>query len=124
MNSQLFYSEEGPYSSIVSVAKALPNRCVTNRELVEKGIDTSDEWIVQRTGIHQRYIAQEGQTSSYFANQAAKKVLKASQLSALDIHGVIVATSTPDYDGFPSVACIVQAELRRWSNGAITPGIL
>jgi 3-oxoacyl-[acyl-carrier-protein] synthase-3 len=87
----------------------LPERAVTNFDL-EKIMDTSDEWIVQRTGIRQRHIAAEGETTADMSIAAAGRALKASGLSGSDIDGVIVATSTPDTT-FPSVAVKVQAAL-------------
>ena len=100
------------HCQLVAIAKALPEQCVSNEELVKRGIDTSDEWIVQRTGIKQRYIAKEGQTSSVFATEAAGQALCQAGLTNEDIQLIIVATSTPDYSGFPSVACLVQKALK------------
>jgi 3-oxoacyl-[acyl-carrier-protein] synthase-3 len=94
---------------ILSCGAYLPERAVTNFDL-EKIMDTSDEWIVQRTGIRQRHIAAEGETTADMSIAAAGRALKASGLSGSDIDGVIVATSTPDTT-FPSVAVKVQAAL-------------
>ena len=88
---------------------ALPARAVSNAELATR-VDTSDEWIVQRTGIRQRYLAGPGETTSSLATEAAQAALRSSGLKAVDIDLVIVATSTPDYT-FPAVATQVQAEL-------------
>jgi len=82
---------------------------VTNAELAQK-VDTSDEWITQRTGIKQRYIAAEGETTSMLATQAAQRALAAAHRTADDIDLIIVGTSTPDYT-FPSTATQVQAAL-------------
>ena len=82
---------------------------MSNAELAET-VDTSDEWIEQRTGIKQRYIAGEGETTSTLATEAARAALKAAGLAPSDIDLIIVATSTPDYT-FPSVATQVQANL-------------
>jgi 3-oxoacyl-[acyl-carrier-protein] synthase-3 len=82
---------------------------VPNSELAKK-VDTSDEWIVQRTGIRQRYVAGEGETTSTLAAEAARAALRSSGLEASDIDLVVVATSTPDYT-FPSVGTQVQADL-------------
>lgn len=87
----------------------LPERILTNHDL-EKMVDTSDEWIRQRSGIESRHIAADDETTSDLAIAAAKKALLASGLSAADIDGVIVATTTPDMT-FPSVAALVQAAL-------------
>ena len=88
---------------------ALPARVVSNAELATK-VDTSDEWIVQRTGIRQRYIAGPDETTSSLALKAAQAALRSGGLEAADIDLVIVATSTPDYT-FPAVATQVQAAL-------------
>ncbi len=99
--------------SIQSIIKGtgsyLPSKILTNADL-EKMVDTSDEWIVQRTGIKQRHIVSEGETTSTLAIEAAKQALDASGLEASEIDGVIVATTTPDLT-FPSVAVHVQAAL-------------
>jgi len=87
----------------------LPQRVLTNKEL-EQMVDTSDEWITQRSGIKTRHIAAEGETTSVMATEAARRALEASGLRADDIDGVIVATTTPDMT-FPSVAVMVQAAL-------------
>ncbi|MBV8797262.1 MAG: beta-ketoacyl-ACP synthase 3, partial [Hyphomicrobiales bacterium] len=88
---------------------ALPAHVVSNAELATR-VDTSDEWIVQRTGIRQRYIAGDDETTSSLAIKAAQGALRSGNLEAGDIDLVIVATSTPDYT-FPSVATQVQAAL-------------
>src|ERR1700730_9074138 len=75
---------------------ALPARVVSNAELATK-VDTSDEWIVQRTGIRQRYVAGPDETTSSLALRAAQAALRSGGLEAGDIDLVIVATSTPDY---------------------------
>lgn len=94
---------------IRSTGSYLPERIVTNADL-EKIVDTTDEWIVQRTGIKQRHFAAEGQTTADMAIAAAQRALEASGLQPDDIDGVIVATTTPDQT-FPSVAVKVQAAL-------------
>ncbi len=82
---------------------------MTNADL-EKIVDTSDEWIVQRSGIKQRHIAAQNETTSDMATKAAQNALESAGLSASDIDGIIVATTTPDQT-FPSVAVKVQAAL-------------
>jgi 3-oxoacyl-[acyl-carrier-protein] synthase-3 len=96
-------------SIITGTGSALPKNIVTNADL-EKKVDTADEWIVQRTGIHQRHIAGDDETTSTLATEAARQAIEESGLSADDIDGIIVATTTPDLT-FPSVAVHVQAAL-------------
>ena len=100
-----------PYlrSVVRSVGACLPDRCVTNAEMAGM-IDTSDEWIQQRTGIKQRYVAGEGETTSTLGTKAAQAALKAAGMTAADIDLLICATSTPDYT-FPSTATQIQANL-------------
>jgi 3-oxoacyl-[acyl-carrier-protein] synthase-3 len=98
-----------PYSRIVGTGSFLPPRVVTNAELARR-MDTSDEWIVSRTGIRQRHIADESQASSDLGAEAARRALAAAGMSADDLDMIIVATSTPDYI-FPSTACLMQAKL-------------
>jgi 3-oxoacyl-[acyl-carrier-protein] synthase-3 len=80
--------------------------------LAERGLETSDEWIVSRSGISARHFADDGVLSSDLAVTAAQRALQMAQLSADDIDLIILATSTPDYlGGFPSTACVVQRKL-------------
>ena len=94
---------------IVGTGSYLPPRIVTNAELARR-VDTSDEWIVSRTGIRQRHIADESQTSSDLALEASREALHAAGVKPSDLDLIIVATSTPDYV-FPSTACLLQAKL-------------
>ncbi|MEA2855751.1 MAG: 3-oxoacyl-[acyl-carrier-protein] synthase [Methylobacteriaceae bacterium] len=94
---------------VLGVGAYLPEQIVTNADLEAK-LDTSDEWIVQRTGIRQRHIADKGETTSTLATRAAEAALANAVRSADDVDLVIVATSTPDYT-FPAVATQVQAAL-------------
>ena len=107
-------STERVFSRIVGVGRALPERCVTNAmlaaELGERGIETSDEWIMARTGISQRYIASPEVTSSVLGARAARAALAYCGMAPESIDLIIVATSTPDYV-FPSTACLVQRDL-------------
>ena len=96
-------------SVVLGIGSALPVRCVTNAELAER-LDTSDEWIVQRTGITRRYIAGDGETTASLAIAAARAALENAGCRAADIDLIVVATATPDYT-FPSVGTQVQAEL-------------
>lgn len=95
---------------IAGCGSALPKTVVTNTELAQRGVDTSDEWIVQRTGIKQRYIAGDGETTSTLAIAAATEALANAGIAADTIDGIIVATTTPDKT-FPATAVIVQAAL-------------
>ena len=96
-------------SVITGTGSALPERCVTNAELAER-IDTSDEWIVERTGIRQRYLANEGETTSTLATGAARAALEDAGLDASGIDLIVLATATPDHT-FPATATQVQAAL-------------
>lgn len=102
------------YSVIAGTGSFLPERVVSNDELAvelaTRGITTSDEWIVERTGIRQRHIAERGVTTSQLATKAAQRALADAGVEAADVDLIIVATSTPDFV-FPSTACLVQANL-------------
>ena len=97
------------YSRIIGSGSCLPPNIVTNDDLARR-MDTSDEWIRSRTGIRQRHIAEEGQTSSSLALEASKVAIANAGIAAQDIDLIILATSTPDYI-FPSTACLLQAKL-------------
>ena len=103
-----------PYSRITGTGSYLPPRRLSNSELTAelalKGVETSDEWIVERTGIRARHFAAPDVCSSDLGLEAAKNALQAAGLQARDIDLIIVATSTPDMI-FPSVACILQNKL-------------
>jgi len=88
---------------------ALPARAVTNEELSAR-VDTSDEWIRERTGIGQRYIAGEGESTATLATEAARNALENAGLTIADIDLIVVATTTPEYT-FPSTATVVQQAL-------------
>ncbi len=102
------------YSRITGTGSYLPPRRLTNAdlalELASKGVETSDDWIVERTGIQVRHFAAPDVCSSDLGVEAAKKALEAAGLLPGDIDLIIVATSTPDMV-FPSVACILQNKL-------------
>ena len=102
-------------SIILSTGAYLPEKILTNADL-EKMVDTTDEWIVQRSGIKQRHIAADDESTGDMALKAASQALSDSGLNPDDIDGVIVATTTPDRT-FPSVAVKVQGEL------GIKPGL-
>ncbi|MFM6832074.1 MAG: beta-ketoacyl-ACP synthase III [Novosphingobium sp.] len=88
---------------------ALPKRAVSNAEMATM-VDTTDEWIVERTGIHNRYIAGEGETTSTLATEAARKALGAAGIDASRVDLIVLATATPDQT-FPATATIVQHNL-------------
>lgn len=96
-------------SVLIGTGSALPKRAVTNAELAQT-VDTSDEWIVERTGIRQRYIAGEGETTSTLATDAARAALAAAGLQPSDIGLIVLATATPDQT-FPATATQVQHNL-------------
>lgn len=96
-------------SVVRGVGASLPKRVVSNREM-ETMVETSDEWIVQRTGIQQRYIAGEGETTASLGTEAALAALKAAGMTADDIDVIICATSTPD-NTFPATAVNIQNRL-------------
>ncbi len=96
-------------SLVRGVGSYLPKRIMTNDELSQK-VDTTDEWIQQRTGIHERHIAAEGEFTSHLGIAAAQAALADAKMSASDIDLIVLATSTPDQT-FPATAVTVQAEL-------------
>jgi 3-oxoacyl-[acyl-carrier-protein] synthase III len=96
-------------AAVLGTGSALPARRVTNAELAET-VDTSDDWIVERTGIRSRYIAGEGETTATLGADAARKALAAAGLDATDIDLIILATATPDQT-FPASATKIQAML-------------
>ncbi len=104
------------YSKIIGTGSFLPPRRVTNQmlaaQLAEKGIETSDEWIVSRSGISARHYADPDMQTSDMGVAASRLALEAAGLTPNDLDLIIVATSTPDYfGGFPSTACVVQNKL-------------
>ena len=96
-------------SVIAGTGSALPKRCVTNAELAQT-VDTTDEWIVERTGIRSRYIADSTETTATLATDACRRALEAAGMDAADIGLIVLATATPDQT-FPSSATKVQAML-------------
>ena len=96
-------------SVVAGVGSALPARKVTNDELAAQ-VDTSDEWIVERTGIRSRYIAADGETTGSLATDAARRALASAGIDASEINLIVLATATPDQT-FPSTATKVQAAL-------------
>jgi 3-oxoacyl-[acyl-carrier-protein] synthase-3 len=96
-------------SVVAGVGSALPRREVTNDELA-KTVDTTDEWIVERTGIRSRFIAADGETTGSLATEAARRALEHAGVDAREIGLIVLATATPDQT-FPSTATKVQAAL-------------
>ena len=96
-------------SVILGCGSYLPAQILTNSDLARK-VDTSDDWIVQRTGIHERHIAAPGEWTSHMATHAARAALAHAKVDAQSIDLIVLATSTPD-NTFPASAVSVQAEL-------------
>jgi 3-oxoacyl-[acyl-carrier-protein] synthase-3 len=94
---------------VLGVGSALPKRQVTNDELASQ-VDTSNEWIVERTGIRSRYVAGDGETTASLATDAARRALEHAEVAASEIDLIVLATATPDQT-FPSSATKVQAAL-------------
>ncbi len=97
------------YSKIAGTGSYLPERVMHNKEF-EKLVDTSDEWIRERTGIKRRHIAADNETTSDMGLAAAREAIEAADISVSEVDLIIVATTTPD-KVFPSTACIVQRRL-------------
>jgi 3-oxoacyl-[acyl-carrier-protein] synthase-3 len=98
------------FTRIAGVGSYLPGKPVSNNDLIERGIDTNDDWIVSRTGIKSRHLAEAGCTSSDLALEASRRALASAGIEASEIDLIIVATSTPDFI-FPSTACLLQSKL-------------
>ena len=96
-------------SLILGCGSALPQRIMTNAD-ISKVVDTSDDWIVERTGIRARHIANDSETTRTLGTDAARRALEHAGLSAADVDLIIVATSTPDLT-FPATATLIQADL-------------
>ena len=105
------------HARVAGTGSFLPGNPVTNNDLVARGIDTSDEWVVERTGIHQRHLAAPEVTSSELAYEASLRAIAAAGIEPSDIDLIIVATSTPDYI-CPSTAALLQARLGITNGGA------
>ncbi len=97
------------YARIIGTGSFLPEKVVTNADL-EKSIETSDEWIRERTGIRRRHIAADGETTSEIGLRAAERAIEAAGIDAADIDLIVVGTATPDKI-FPATACIIQRKL-------------
>ena len=109
------------FSRLIGVGAALPARRVTNDDLVAdlatRGIETSDEWIVTRTGIRQRWLAGPDDTTTSLGVRAAREAMKSAGVGPDDIDLIVCATSTADQI-FPSTACLIQSELGVHQGGA------
>jgi 3-oxoacyl-[acyl-carrier-protein] synthase-3 len=97
------------YSRIAGTGSYLPEKVLTNQDL-EKMVDTTDEWIQSRTGIRERHIAAENETTSDLGYHAAVRALEAAGIDASQLDMIVVGTTTPDLI-FPSTACLIQAKL-------------
>jgi 3-oxoacyl-[acyl-carrier-protein] synthase-3 len=98
-----------PRSRIIGVGMYAPPKILTNEDF-EKIVDTSDEWIVTRTGMKVRHIADESMASSDLSTEAAKEALQVAGIAAADLDLIVIGTISPDY-AYPSTACLVQANL-------------
>jgi len=109
------------YSRVLGTGSYLPSERITNQDLADRlgkqGVETSDEWIVARTGIHARHFAAPNETTSDLALIASQKAIEAAGIDPQSIDLIIVATSTPDFV-FPSTACLLQNKLGIKNNGA------
>ncbi|MGA7817863.1 beta-ketoacyl-ACP synthase III [Caballeronia sp.] len=109
------------YSRVIGTGSYLPPDRVTNQDLAERlakqGVETSDEWIVARTGIHARHFAAPDQATSELALNASRNAIEAAGIDPQTIDLIIVATSTPDFV-FPSTACLLQHKLGIKNGGA------
>jgi 3-oxoacyl-[acyl-carrier-protein] synthase-3 len=97
------------YSRIIGTGSHLPERVVTNHDL-EKIMDTSDQWIRERTGIHERRVISKGETTATLAREACRKALEAADTDPAEIDLLVLGTTTPDLI-FPSSACLIQKQL-------------
>ena len=97
------------FAHVTGWGMAAPDRVLTNDDLAQM-VDTSDDWIISRTGISERHIAEKGETTATLAIAAARRALESTHITANDIDLIIVATSSPEYI-FPSTACIVQDQI-------------
>jgi 3-oxoacyl-[acyl-carrier-protein] synthase-3 len=97
------------FSRIMATGSYLPDKVLTNHDM-EKIVDTTDQWIIERTGIKQRHIVADNETTCDLAEHAAKNAIEAANIDPQSIDLIIVATTTPD-KVFPSTACLLQQRL-------------
>ena len=105
-------------AKITALGTYVPPRLLTNEDL-EKMVETSHDWIMERTGIRERHIVDKGVSTSDLAAEAARKALASRGVPATDLEAIIVATVTPDML-FPSTACLVEDKLGATAPGAST----
>src|SRR4030066_2600022 len=105
-----------PYAHITGWGMAVPARVLTNADL-EKIVDTNDEWIQSRTGIRQRHIASEEESTATLAKDAALNALRVANLNPINVELIIVSTSSPEHV-FPATACLVQDQIGATHAGA------
>ena len=99
-------------AKIAGLSCVLPQKKVTNDDLIEQGIDTSDKWIQTRTGIQSRYICSKSENNLSLAVEACEKLFIETKINKEKIDMIIVATATSQYSGFPSLACQLQSKLK------------
>lgn len=99
-------------ANIIGIGSAIPKQKITNQYFVDLGLDTSDQWITERTGIKQRYYTNDDESSVDLAYKASLKAIQSANIESKDIDLIIVATTTPDYLAFPSTACLLQEKLQ------------
>ena len=102
---------------VIGTGSYLPPKIITNDDIA-RSLDTTDEWIFSHTGIHSRHMAGDGETSATMGAKAAQLAMEAAGVTKEEIGLIVVATSTPDYNPFPSTACIVQDLLGCTNAGA------
>src|SRR3990170_1748210 len=108
------------FAEILGTGRAVPEKVLTNADL-EKMVDTTDEWITERTGIKERRIGDEKTTASSLGTEAALKAMEMAGVTADELDLILVATVTPDMP-FPSASCMVQKNLEAWKAAALDLG--
>ena len=103
---------------IIGTGSYLPPKVVTNDDIA-KSLDTTDEWIFSHTGIHSRHVAEEGESTSTMAAKAAQRAMEAAGVKPEEIGLIVLATSTPDYNPFPSTACVGAGDPRLHERGRV-----
>ena len=115
-NPRAKHDFKGRTCSISAVGSYVPEKVLTNADL-EKMVDTTDEWILSRTGIHERRIAAENEFTSDMAAKAATIALKRAHVDPTEVDLIILATITPDMP-FPATACLVQQKIEAFNSAA------